>query len=113
MTALQSRKIALSLPETEERSHMGHPDFRVSGKIFATLSHPNEEYGVVLLSTADQKRFIRKRPVAFTPARGGWGRRGHTQVLLAAIDESPLREAVKAAWQKKAPGNLSRKAAGK
>jgi hypothetical protein len=115
MTAQQFRKLALRLPGTEESSHMGHPDFRVGGRIFATLSHPNEEYGVVLISPAEQEEFMRKNPAAFTPAQGAWGRLGQTRVRLAAIDESMLREALSAAWRKRAPKiqSKSRSAASK
>lgn len=106
MTAQQFRRIALSLPQTEERAHMGHPDFRVAGKIFATLSYPDDKYGVVIISPAEQEKFIRALPSAFVPAKGAWGRRGNTQVLLAFVDEVTLREALTAAWRKNAPKRL-------
>jgi hypothetical protein len=106
VTAQQFRHIALSLPQVEEREHMGHPDFRVNGKIFATLSYPDEEYGVVMLSPAEQKRFMRERPEELTPAKGAWGRRGHTQVRLGKIGEATLREALRAAWRTRAPKGL-------
>jgi hypothetical protein len=108
MTAQQFRRIALSLPQAEERAHMGHPDFRVNAKIFATLSHPNEEYGVVLVSPADQEKFMRMKPTVFGPAKGAWGRRGHTQVRLDLIDEPTLRAAITAAWRRRAPRGLER-----
>jgi hypothetical protein len=99
MTAQQFRKIALSLPDTEERSHMGRPDFRVGGKIFATLGHPDKEYGVVVLSPAEQKRFMSLKPDTFAPAKGAWGRRGDTHIRLVSVEEPTLREALHAAWR--------------
>jgi hypothetical protein len=106
MTAQQFRHIALSLPQVEEREHMGHPDFRVKGKIFATLSHPDKKYGVVMLSPAEQGRLMREEPEAFTPAKGAWGRRGDTQVRLAKIDGATLRDALRTAWRTRAPKGL-------
>jgi hypothetical protein len=82
MTAKDFRQIALSLPETEERSHMDHPDFRVAGKIFATLGYPEKTHGIVKLSPEDQHNFSKDHPEAFTPVKGAWGRRGATRVNL-------------------------------
>jgi hypothetical protein len=107
MTAQEFREIALSLPGTEERSHMDHPDFRVGGKIFATLGHPNQEYGVIMLSPAQQKKWVRAKPDAFAPAQGAWGRGDNTRARLAALDESTLREAINAAWRKCASKNAA------
>jgi hypothetical protein len=106
MTAQQFRQIALSFPQVEEREHMGHPDFRVKGKIFATLGYPDEQHGVVMISRPEQERFIREKPAVFTAAKGAWGRRGNTQVRLAEIDEATLREALGAAWRMHAPNTL-------
>src|SRR2546423_11219329 len=106
MTAQQFRPIALSLPQAEEREQMGHPDFPVCGKIFATLSHPNEEFGVVIISQVEQEEFMREKPGAFTPAKGARGRRGDTQVRLAKTDEATVRDALRLAWQRRAPKGL-------
>ena len=73
MTANDFRKIALSLPEAEEREHMDHPDFRVAGKIFATLGYPDKSLGMVKLSPEDQHYFCQDFPEAFIPVKGGWG----------------------------------------
>ncbi len=105
MTANKFRKLALSLPETSEGAHMNHPDFRVGGKIFATLG-PDESWGMVKLSIADQAAFIRAEPTAFHPASGAWGRRGCTIVQLKAAKELAVRNALLAAWRNTAPARL-------
>jgi hypothetical protein len=102
------RKIALSLPETEERQHMNHPDFRVAGKIFATLGYPDKTRGMVKLSPEDQHNFSKDYPEAFVPVKGTWGRRGATSVYLKAADKDVLEKAILAAWRFNAPKQLSR-----
>ena len=103
MKADDFRRIALSLPEVSESAHMGHPDFRVGGKIFATLGYPHEKSGVIMLPPEEQERLIRAYPDAFGPVKGAWGRRGNTQVALEAVDAATLRQAMVVAWRKKAP----------
>jgi hypothetical protein len=100
------RKIALSLPETEERSHMSHPDFRVAGKIFATLGYPDKSRGMVKLSPEDQHNFSKDHPDAFIPVKGTWGRRGATSVHLKAAKKDVLEKAIQAAWRFNAPERL-------
>ena len=82
MTPDQFRRIALSLDGVEEREHMGHPDFRVGGRIFATLGYPDDHFGTVMLSPEDQSILVRQYPKAFSPAAGAWGRSGSTSVQL-------------------------------
>jgi len=106
MTASEFQRIALSMPEAVESAHMDHPDFRVNGKIFATLGYPNDEYGMVILPPDEQSGFIKSD--AFTPAKGAWGRRGSTCVHLKTVDRSRLEEAMKIAWRAKAPTHLLR-----
>ncbi|SRR6266404_7751718 len=106
MKADDFRRIALSLPESSESAHMGHPDFRVGGKIFATLGYPNGETGVIMLPPEEQERLTRGYPDAFGPVKGAWGRRGNTTVVLEAVDAAMLRQAMVAAWRKKAPARL-------
>src|SRR5207249_4889635 len=108
MTAAQFREIALSFPDAVEAAHMGHPDFRVDGKIFATLGYPDEGRGVLLLSPDEQQELISQHPEIFEPVPGGWGRRGSTQVLLTQITRAVLEAAMKKAWQMKAPKRLSK-----
>jgi hypothetical protein len=108
MTASQFRKIALSLPETEERAHMNHPDFRVAGKIFATLGYPDKTRGMVKLSPEDQHYFSKDHPEVFVPVKGAWGRRGATSVHLKAAGKETLEKAVRAAWRNVAPKRLQK-----
>jgi hypothetical protein len=98
MTAEQFRRIALSLPEAEERAHMRHPDFRVGGKIFATLAYPNDDWGMIKLTPPLQKRFVAADPRGFSPVKGTWGERGCTSVCLKAARVAPVRAAMEAAW---------------
>ncbi len=107
MTAEEFRRIALSLPEATEYAHMDHPDFRVRGKIFATLGYPDREWGMVKLTPEQQGDYVRARPTIFVPAKGAWGMRGSTTVRLEAIDELTLTTAIVAAWRNVAPRRLS------
>ena len=106
MTAAEFRALALSLPETMESAHMNHPDFRVGGKIFATLGYPDDEYAVVLLPPERQARYLTTAPKVFAPAKGAWGRNGATQVRLAAANRKMIQEALGVAWRKRAPKRL-------
>jgi hypothetical protein len=106
VTANHFRRLALSLPETEERTHMDHPDFRVGGKIFATLGYPDKSRGMVKLSPEHQHNFSKDYPNVFVPVKGAWGRRGATSVHLKAADRATLRNAIKAAWRNTAPKRL-------
>ncbi len=99
ITAKEFRQIALSFPETEAKQHMGHPDFRVAGKIFATLGYPDKSFGMVKLTPVEQRMFIDADPNAFQPCAGAWGRRGATSVKLSAVKKSSLRRAMAAAWE--------------
>jgi hypothetical protein len=106
MTAADFRRIALSLPEAEESAHMSHPDFRVGGKIFATLGYPDNEHGMVVLPPEEQGRFVKSHPKVFKPAKGTWGERGSTAVSLSAVDKTTLKRAMEIAWRKRAPKDL-------
>jgi hypothetical protein len=105
MTADEFRVLALSLPEAVEGAHMDHPDFRVRGKIFATLG-PGEKWGMVKLTPDLQASFVGTEPQAFQPIAGGWGRRGATKVILEAGEELTVRQALLAAWRNIAPRRL-------
>ena len=106
MTPADFRKLALALPETEERQHMDHPDFRVAGKIFATLGYPDKTRGMVKLSPEDQHNFSKDHPDVFIPVKGAWGKRGATSVHLKAAKKDVLRKALAAAWRNTAPKRL-------
>ena len=106
MTEDAFRKLALNLPEAVEGSHMGHADFRVGGKIFATLG-PDETWGMVKLTPEQQAEFVRAKPKMFEPISGGWGRRGATKVLLKAATKAAVTPALIAAWKNTAPPRLA------
>jgi hypothetical protein len=93
------RRIALSLEGAEEGSHMGAVDFRVGGRIFATLASVKEGYGNLMITPELQAAFITDRPDLFLPIHGGWGRMGATHIRLVAADEDSLRGALHTAWK--------------
>ena len=107
MTPEEFRKMALSLPETSEASHMGHPDFRVGGKIFATLSPPGQGWAMVKLTPEQQESFAQAEPAVFKPFAGAWGRDGATKVQLRAAKKKSLRAALVFAWRNRAPKRLA------
>jgi hypothetical protein len=101
------RRIALSLPQSEERKHMNHPDFRVTGKIFATLAYPNKQFAMVKLTPTQQEEFVASHPTSFRPVTGAWGRKGCTHILLAKSNKRSVKEALLAAWRNYAPSELA------
>jgi len=109
VTAADFRRIALSLPEAVEGSHFGQADFRVGGKIFATLGLASEGYGVLLLSPEQQAGMLEDEPEIFSPVPGGWGRKGSTRVRRAKVAPDILEGALRTAWRRKAPRRLSGK----
>jgi hypothetical protein len=108
MTPDQFRALALSLPESVEREHMGHPDFRVRGKIFATL-WPDDGWGMVKLTPLEQEVFIQIAPKVFAAVPGAWGARGATKVHLSRATKAPVRQALVAAYRNTAPKRLAQK----
>jgi hypothetical protein len=110
MTPAGFRRIALSLPEAMESAHMGHPDFRVRGKIFATLFHRGgEDFGMVKLKPPQQRQRVADHPETFEPIKGGWGRQGCTQVRLGDADRAAVKDAIFTAWCNVAPKSLVEK----
>lgn len=103
MIAEEFRAIALSLPDAVESSHMSHPDFRVRGKIFATLGYPSSEWGVVGLTPDEQTRVSQAEPNVFVPVKGAWGRAGSTKVYLRLARKRSVRAALRAAWRNHLP----------
>jgi hypothetical protein len=93
------RKSALAFPDAEESAHMGHPDFRISGKIFATLGAPNEKWGMVKLTPEQQRAFLEGCPEIFKPASGAWGRSGCTHVLLSLVKKDIAKAALEMAYE--------------
>src|SRR5438270_11063491 len=98
MTPDDFRRIALSFEGAEESSHMAQPDFRVGGRIFATLASQLQGYGNLMLSPEQQAEFVNELPHIFIPVRGGWGRMGATHVVLSVVTEDVLSGAMRAAW---------------
>ncbi len=99
MTVSDFRRIALSFDGAEESSHMGAADFRVDGRVFATLASVAEGYGNLMLNLEQQAAFIDERPELFMPVHGGWGRMGITHIRLAEADEDTLAGALRTAWK--------------
>jgi hypothetical protein len=99
MTAKDFRRIVLGMAGAIEKSHMGHPDFRVGNRIFATVMH-DEQMGMVSLPPGEvQQEFIRAHPSAFSMVNGAWGLQGATRVHLESADEDTVGEAVTVAWR--------------
>ena len=109
MTADDFRRLALGLDGAEERSHMGAPDFRVGGRIFATLASQAQGYGNLMLTPEVQAMFVGEAPDVFVPIAGGWGRMGATHIRLAAADEETLADALRTAWKLRVEKNAQAK----
>ena len=99
MNAADFRRIALTLEGAEEGSHMGSPDFRVGGRIFATLASQKQGYGNLMLTPEQQAEFVQEQPDVFLPVAGGWGRMGATHIRLALANEDLLAGALRTAWR--------------
>ena len=113
MNAADFRRIALSLEGAEEGSHMGAPDFRVGGKIFATLASQEQGYGNLMLTPEIQADFVGEAPEVFLPIRGGWGRMGMTHIRLAKASADVLAGALRAAWKLRVEKNSRKKSKAK
>lgn len=105
MTPSDFKRIALSLAGAEEGSHMGAVDFRVGGRIFATLASQAQGYGNLALSPEEQSAFCEELPDVFLPIAGGWGRMGMTHIVLAKASEDVLRGALETAWRRRVEAN--------
>ena len=106
MKATDCRRIALSLEGVEEGSHMGAVDFRVRGRIFATLAHEKQGYGNLMLTPEQQAAFVEELPDVFLPVHGGWGRNGATHVRIAVVSEDVLEGALRTAWKLRIEKNV-------
>ena len=109
MNTSDFRRIALSLEGAEEGSHMGAVDFRVGGRIFATLAHVEQGYGNLMLTPEQQADFVAERPDLFIPVAGGWGRMGATHIRLSAANEDVLEGALRAAWKLRVDKNTPKR----
>jgi hypothetical protein len=99
MTLAEFRRMALSFPQTEERSHMNHPDFRAAGRIFATVGYPDNSHGMVQVTPVEQQILIEAEPEVFSPCAGAWGRNGSTSVNLKVAKKASIKKALLAAWE--------------
>lgn len=106
MTSAEFRRAALHLPEAVASEHMGHPDFRVGGKIFATLNYPDHGWAMVKLTPAEQDAVMITQPRGFKPAPGAWGEKGATLVHLKVARTEAVSLALEAAWRARAPARL-------
>lgn len=108
MTPNQFRQLALSYPDAIESTHMGHPDFRVQGRIFATLGAPDAGWAMVKLTPDQQSIFVRTQADIFLPCPGAWGRQGCTYVHLKKVQLGDARSAVELAYQNSVQAGPSR-----
>jgi hypothetical protein len=109
MTPDDFRKLALRLPEAVEQQHQGHPDFRIHGKVFATLGWPDGAWGMVKLPIQEQEKYAAAQPSVFEATAGAWGRRGSTQIRLAGAAPSAIEPALMSAWRHAAPKRFAAK----
>jgi hypothetical protein len=110
MTTDEFRHLALSMPEVNEGAHMGHPDFRIGSRIFATLGFPDQAWAMIKLTPEQQAAVVAAEPHVFTPAAGGWGRRGSTNVRLGAASVATVKDALTLAWSNLARGPAVKRA---
>ena len=108
MTAADFTRIALSFDGAEEGSHMGAVDFRVGGRIFATLASVKDGFGNLMLAPEVQAEFVAERPDLFVPVAGGWGPMGATHIRLAKANRDLLTGALEAAWKRRVAKNAVR-----
>ena len=113
MTAAEFKRLALSLEGAEEGSHMGAVDFRVGGRIFATLAHGKEGYGNLLLTPEVQAAFVEDAPEVFLPVAGGWGRMGATHLRLAKAKRDVAVGALQTAWKLRVEKNRAARPRGR
>ena len=97
MTLKKFRSLALNIPGASESAHMGHPDFRLKGRVFATLGYPDARHGMIKLPPQEQKKLVEMAPEVFSPCPGAWGRHGATVVHLASARISLIRAALEEA----------------
>lgn len=99
MTPASFRKLALALDGASEGAHGGHADFRVRGKVFATMGYPDKHWAMVKLTPDEQRLLCEAEPAVFRPIKGGWGLRGATNLDLASADAATARSALAMAWR--------------
>lgn len=113
MTAADFKRIALSFDGAEEGSHMGAVDFRVGGRVFATLASVKDGFGNLMLTPEVQTEFVNEAPDVFLPVAGGWGRMGSTHIRLAKADRDVLTGALHTAWKLRVDENAATRTRGR
>lgn len=108
MTTDTFRSLALSFPDTEEKAHMNHPDFRAAGKVFATMGYPAEGWAMVRLTPEQQQEFVHDYPEVFIPVKGAWGKQGCTNVLLKKARKPAVQQALRAAWSNRTQKRIAK-----
>ena len=112
ITIGQARKMALALPEAEEKMHFHLPGFWIRNKIFATI-HADKNYVMAKFSAIDQSVFCAYNREVMFPVPGAWGKYGATFINLKKIRKSMLLDALTTAWKTAAPPKLVDKYFGK
>jgi hypothetical protein len=110
MTADDFRRLALECPEAVEGYHMGHADFRVGGKIFASLPDLDEDLGdlgMVKLTPEQQTQVLEEEPEVFRPCQGAWGVGGATYVRLKKARVGIVRRVLEQASRNTAPKRVA------
>ena len=107
MTAADFRRIALSFPDVDEHEHAGQPAFTVGGRRFAGLASVAQGYGNLTLTPEVQAEFVADAPDVFVPIPGGFGRMGHTHIILAAADKETLHDALLTAYKLRVAKNAA------
>lgn len=102
MTQDEFRALAASFPEAAAGSHFDTSDFRVGGRIFATL-RKTDGRAVLKLSHDEQQLLMATAPGLFEPVTGAWGRKGWTRVVLEASDAATVRHAMAMAYRSVTP----------
>ncbi|WZP00956.1 MmcQ/YjbR family DNA-binding protein [Isosphaeraceae bacterium EP7] len=113
MDANDFRELALGFDDAEESAHMGVADFRVGGRIFATLAHEPLGFGNLMLSPELQQLVLAEAPDVFHPVAGGWGRQGATHIRLAEATPEQLFRGLELAWGLRVQKNEKSKAKGR
>lgn len=103
MSASRFRRAALAIPGAIESAHQGKADFRIGKRIFATLGHPDENWGTLKLTVEQQTMLVDAEPEIFRPVPGGWGKQGYTNIRLAKADATTMKSALAMAWGNVAP----------
>jgi hypothetical protein len=109
LTPADFRALALSLEGAEQGSHMGAEDFRVGGRVFATLASAAQGYGNLMFDPPTQSDFIEELHNVFIPIAGGWGRMGVTHVILANATREQVLGALQTAWRLRVQKNTKAK----